>query len=113
MPKSPLIPIIISGLIFLNFTWTNKKIAKIEIGKNLNKSNRFPLILNKSISKSVRTITELMAPSIKPPVAGRIVKNISFTIFEFLNFANKPQTNELVSKKFGDVKKISLSERTK
>ncbi len=32
--------------------------------------------------------------------------------YEFLNFANKSQASKAVSKKFGDVKKISLFERS-
>ena len=32
--------------------------------------------------------------------------------YEFVKFANKPQANKEVSKKFGDVKKISLFERS-
>ena len=32
--------------------------------------------------------------------------------YEFVKFANKPQANKVVSKKFGDVKKISLFERS-
>ena len=32
--------------------------------------------------------------------------------YEFLNFANEPQAHKVLSKKFGDVKKISLFERS-
>ncbi len=32
--------------------------------------------------------------------------------YEFVKFANTPQANKVVSKKFGDVKKISLFERS-
>ena len=32
--------------------------------------------------------------------------------YEIVKFANKPQANKVVSKKFGDVKKISLFERS-
>ena len=32
--------------------------------------------------------------------------------YKVINFANKPQANKAVSKKFGDVKKISLFEQS-
>ena len=63
------------GLSFLNLNSIAKKARKSTIGTGLNRETKDPVCLNVSTSNKVRARTELIAPRIRPAVAGlRVVK---------------------------------------
>lgn len=73
------------GLSFLNLNSIAKKTRKSTIGTGLIRETMDPVCLNVSTSNKVRTKTKLIAPKIRPAVAGLSVVKASETIFEFLN----------------------------
>lgn len=75
------------GFIFLTFRRIVKNIKNIIEGIGFNKLNILEVCLKASRLNKVTTSTELMAPRIRPAVAGLRVKKASFTSLEDLNFS--------------------------